>query len=252
MTSDELRSQRDDLEKSIDSLRVWMIVFTGVVVSGLFIELRPAIKLIIAQNWWGLLDLLGTFVVAIGVAGEFCVEFNAHTKELRLRVLNADIETDYQSKLAEANKQIAQAKLDTERIRESVSPRVLDGGHLSVIGAKLIEHPGAVWIEFLLGDFESQQFATQLFALFRLSGWHAGLRGISTTNLRYGLIIPRGGSDSSPDVAAVHAAFCDSGLKFIDANYDYETHMSIDVEDGPNECDARIFVGPKPLLLPKR
>jgi hypothetical protein len=134
MTSEDLERRRTRLENSIDNLGWWMIGFTGLVVIGLFIELKlPFLEFIRTYNWRVFVDSLGALLVAAGVAGEFYIEFRAHRRESRLRQVNIEIEAESAMQLKEADERIATAQQRAEEAHERAANAELKAAQASLI-----------------------------------------------------------------------------------------------------------------------
>ncbi len=106
----ELEERRQSLEESIDSLGIWMVGLTGVIVIGLSLELFfPVTSLIYKFDWRVLVEIIGTGLVTLGVAGELIAEFLAHRKERTLRSVNSDIEQKSNQLITESEQKAAEA-----------------------------------------------------------------------------------------------------------------------------------------------
>jgi hypothetical protein len=108
-TDDELDRLKKATEDSIDSLGLWMIGFTGLVVVGLAIEYnQPFITFLRTHDLRVLLGSTGGLLVTIGVAGELFIDYLAHRKEQQLRIINADIDAVAAIRLKAADERIAE------------------------------------------------------------------------------------------------------------------------------------------------
>jgi|GEM_PF-4136361 len=121
MESDDLARRRDNLEGSIDSLAVWMIVFTAAVVIGLLIEFCAILAFIRIHEWWVVLDAAGEATVTVGVGGELWVEFRASRKEKKLRGINAEIERQDKLTIANLNLVVEQERHARVKIEKYVA-----------------------------------------------------------------------------------------------------------------------------------
>jgi hypothetical protein len=200
-----MKSSTDNIEKLESSLVILgrcMIVSTGFVVVGLFIELlAPLMKL------WGDHDLkdfvgssIGTLLVAGGVAAELLFDFFAHRQENKLRLENDEKDRQLNERLkladeriAEAEKRTAEARLETEKLKEQFAWRRLPYDQRTKLIAELSTRTGAIWIERLDGDVESQYFANQFVSLFLEAKWHVGWKACRDSDFLVvgdGMLIP--------------------------------------------------------------
>jgi hypothetical protein len=109
MTSEELRRRRDSLESFIDWLNWGMVGFTVIVAIGLVIEWnQPTFRLLGLHDFGGLL-------VTGGVSGEVLMAFIAQIKGRTLRIVNANIESDDNTRLKAADERIAELNLKAEQ-----------------------------------------------------------------------------------------------------------------------------------------
>jgi hypothetical protein len=140
----QLGSAIKSLEKSLDSLSVWLIVWTALVVLGLGVELADDLRKVVKERpikWTKhLLVIGGGLLITMGVAGELFVQFKASKVETILRADSHQVEALLNKQAADANKeaeevrneaasaliQIAQAKKDAELARRDAESFKLD------------------------------------------------------------------------------------------------------------------------------
>lgn len=140
----QLESAIKALEKSLDSLSVWLTVWTALVVLGLGVELADDLKKVVKERpmeWTKhLLVIGGGLLITIGVAGELFVQFKASKVETVLRADSHQVEALLNKQAADANKeaeevrkeaasaliQISQAKKDAELARRDAESFKLD------------------------------------------------------------------------------------------------------------------------------
>jgi hypothetical protein len=177
MTPEEyerFEARRNGLKESIDSLGKLLIFFIVIVVIGLIVELtRPIASLVNGFDPWVLAELIGTVGVAIGVAGELAVEWNAHRKERELLSIDAEIENDAKRVIAELNLQIEQERHARVKLEQRFADRDITEEQADAIRDKLKDFAGQ---EFALIAYwenpESEKFAGLLLALLRdYIGW---------------------------------------------------------------------------------
>jgi hypothetical protein len=175
----------EELEASIEALGYWMVVSTGVVVVGLFIELIPPLR-----KLWDDHDLkefvgssVGSLLVAGGVSAELLVEFFARRKERKLKLRNAEKDRQQQERLkladvriAEAEKGAAEARLETEKLRAQLAWRELTHEQTARLISELSVMPGSIVIEWVDGDAEALRFSNQFRYVFTEAKWTVGTR----------------------------------------------------------------------------
>ena len=101
------------LEKSLDSLGVWLLVWTALVVVGLIVEFAEDLRELITERpfkWRLLRTMVGGLLITIGVAGELFVQFRASKVETELRTNSHEIEAQLNKQAAEANKEAGNAR----------------------------------------------------------------------------------------------------------------------------------------------
>jgi hypothetical protein len=123
------------LEFSADSLSLYLVLWTALVVVGLVFEYIPEILSAIKIQgpiWTHRIVSLGAICITLGVAGELYVEFRARHVEEQLRTANdeifanlakvaADVTRDAgvaNSKAGEANDRAANLEVDAAKLRE--------------------------------------------------------------------------------------------------------------------------------------
>jgi hypothetical protein len=107
-SEDDLRGERDSLEKSLGRLSWWMIGFTAFLVVGLFIELYALF--VKFPDIHQMLEKIGQAVVAAGVTGELLILLLERLRERRLSTVNADIDRESQLDIRAADERIAEAE----------------------------------------------------------------------------------------------------------------------------------------------
>ena len=136
MDIDVIERNIANLEKSLDSLEIWLAVMTTLVVIGLVLEYWHEVPDAIRQlrnrwSWEPLLVVLGGVLITIGVAGELVVQFIASGKETELRRANDDsfsilnneagkarqVAADANLKAAKADERAADAEKEAQQLR---------------------------------------------------------------------------------------------------------------------------------------
>jgi hypothetical protein len=197
MASEELKrleDSRDVLKASVAYLGNWLIVFIVAVVIGLGIELyRPITSLIKQFELVVLVELIGTALVTIGVAGELFVEWKTHRKEKELLRIDAVIEREDKEtigqlnlSLSASNERIAELQLQAEQERlarvqieermRHADSRKLNEYEIASLRAAVRPFSGQLfWIITQTNDHRSDSeailFAKQLESILTSEGW---------------------------------------------------------------------------------
>ena len=101
------------LEKSLDSLGVWLAVWTALVVVGLIVEFAEDLRELITERpfkWRLLRTMVGGLLITIGVAGELFIQFRASKVETEIRTDSQQVEALLNKQAADANKEAADAR----------------------------------------------------------------------------------------------------------------------------------------------
>src|SRR5438093_12777019 len=101
------------LEKSLDSLGAWLLVWTALVVVGLIVEFAEDLRELITERpfkWRLLRTMVGGLLITIGVAGELFVKFIASNVETELLTKCHEIEAQLNNQDAESNKETRNAR----------------------------------------------------------------------------------------------------------------------------------------------
>jgi hypothetical protein len=103
------------LEKSLDSLGLWLTVWTALVVVGLIVEFAEDLKLLLTERpfkWRLFRTMVGGVLITIGVAGELFVQFRASKVETDLRTDSHEVEALLNEQAADANREAGNAKIE--------------------------------------------------------------------------------------------------------------------------------------------
>ncbi len=101
------------LENSLDSLGVWLTVWTALVVVGLIVEFAEDLKELLTERpfkWRLFRTMVGGLLITIGVAGELFVQFRASKVETDLRTDSHQVEALLNKQAADANKEAGDAR----------------------------------------------------------------------------------------------------------------------------------------------
>jgi len=101
------------LEKSLDSLGVWLAVWTALVVVGLIVEFAEDVKELITERpfkWRLFRTMVGGFLITVGVGGELFIQFRASKIETDLRTDSHQVEALLNKQAADANKEAGDAR----------------------------------------------------------------------------------------------------------------------------------------------
>jgi hypothetical protein len=104
------------LERSLDSLGVWLAAWTALVVVGLIVEFGEDLRELIVERpfkWRLFRAMVGGLLITVGVAGELFVQFKAAKVETKLRADSHEIEARLNKEAADANKEAADARKES-------------------------------------------------------------------------------------------------------------------------------------------
>ena len=241
---------RKELEAWSDRLSAWNEFFTAVVVLGLIVEYLPEITYFLPGPFAGLvrphaeqLREFGGLLVIVGVAGEFGIGRRGSRVE-------TDLREESNKAIEETRERAATAELETEKLKGQLAWRTVSTDMIGRLATALRAKPGSVSVEYLTGDVESLNFATQVAFAFQVAGWNVLLCGGTGTDVWFGIIVPKPEGITGPLATFITEAFTKVGLEFIIAripNWDArvfawnESNLS-PPPPGPN---VRLFIGPK-------
>jgi hypothetical protein len=254
------------LEDSIDSLGNWLIVSTVVVVIGLSIELYHPLRVLMHKyDWWVMLEVTGSGLVAIGVAGELFVEFWAHRQEHKLRLVNSEIEAASQRKLKAADERIAeyaarvkeaeasiaiagkdaaQARLELAKLK---APRRIDPEHIPAYISLLSNFAGQKYTLSVSSDPDAMDLLKSIDGILTSSKWiwtkpiGQIMMGDRANSVTAKGIILRYASDKWPDFqGAVLALFSAFKAEQFDVSFGIDPTLE-------TAAELNIVVGTKPL-----
>ena len=242
MTSEELEvleQRRVALKSSVDSLGAWLIGFIVAVVVGLGIELyRPIVSLLDKFDFGTLVELIGTTLVTLGVAGELAVEWKTHRMEKELLQIDADIEREDKRHISELNLLIEEEHRKRLNLEKAVAPRTIRFG--AALEPLREFHDIHVLVHHV-SDFEARRTAMSLYEAFVRVGW--GLAALQT-------------HDGMDDGISVFINMNPEGRKLGAAVEQYLGHIKSTVFETGLEApfDLHIGVGFKPTYpdLPPR
>lgn len=142
---------------------------------------------------------------------------------------------------AELEKEAANARLETERLKAQLAWRSLPPDMAKTLSERLSEHPGKVTVQYGSNDPESQYFAIYLANIFQAANWQVAMLSVTFANvLATGLIIPNG---ASTDIDAMRIAFRVAGIPFSSVPVPSSAIATGNMIQG----SAILFVGSKPL-----
>ena len=144
---------------------------------------------------------------------------------------------------ASLERDAAQAKLETERLKSQLAWRSLPQNLENLFSNALSNHAGKVNIQHVANDTEAQYFAIQLANIFGRAGWEVGLSSVSMSGVAiFGIWVPDTKSPSTQTVrnalGAIGIGFSTQALPVGGAGF----------SSGSTIADAPIlFIGSKPI-----
>lgn len=219
-------------------------------------------------SWIETGQLVAALLVAVGVAGEFVGSFWAkpirermeQAQALRMKKLEADgIEANKASAIAnqaaaEANargaqleKDAAHARLETERLKESMAwRRLTTHQHDQIVAALRGKITKRVWVECSDADHEASQFHADIYKALEDAGvqvqWYSGWERIFGLQLTH---------PSSPDSQLLKKTFESIGIQFEDRPKPAMPSTGDDVELIVGSKHPRFFTTGNAPMSPK-
>jgi hypothetical protein len=196
------------LERSSESLEWWLRICIALVVLGLAIEI-----IVVFVGYWEkysafvrawirspekpgagmlILELLGTVLITVGVAGEFAINIRAGKVNSDLRTANKKVVALLNEEAGDARDRAANADLRSTQLLAQIQPRDLSSKQQREIGNRLRQfstHRQLVVLSFM-GDAESFRLCDQILA-----------------SLRYGKLSPMDLCSSNPVPPKYHPVF---------------------------------------------
>jgi hypothetical protein len=203
--------------------RIALLILVGLAVDILnaFVECKA---------WRIGLTILANALIAIGVWGELWFLKRARTAD--------------DGRVAEANRAAEEAKLETEKLREKHSWRVLSPPAFTELALSLRGPAASVLISYPLGDTETAGFVTQLSTAFRQADWKVGFVASSySAPLTWGVVVPSSLTDDDP-LRRIRLALSAAKIEFISTTLPRTHGLSITDAGSVAPSVAQIYVGP--------
>jgi hypothetical protein len=241
------------LDKAIEWLEGVEILFGGVVVFGVLLSVAfAALHFPYDSPWerWG--PTTGDAFVGLGVLGEIVAS-------ARMALCDGELTRRSSERLADAEKEAADARLETERLRAKYAWRTLGGEQMGAMINALRSSPSTVTISFVDGDIESAYFVNLLANAFRVAWWRVNLQAAAYgLNPWYGIVLPRreDGGDDRTELISRALSVAGIGHNFAPIPM-WSRATLIDMQSLPTTppqplsdiVPTLIFVGPKPLYV---
>jgi predicted signal transduction protein with EAL and GGDEF domain len=156
-------------------------------------------------------------------------DFEANMADTRLRA-------------ATLEKEAADAKLETEKLKGQLAWRTIDANKSNELVAQLSKNPSSVFIEYVWGDSETMYLLLQIERIFTAAGWKVAVRGNQYGGVVFGIIIPDD-PNNSQSVANVRTAFSSIGMSFGTGPIEPQITFSMGASPGPES--VKIVIGSK-------
>jgi hypothetical protein len=214
-----------------------LTIATWLVIVGVFLEGAEIIEEIRERGWqirnpFKFLTRFGFILLMIGLAGEYFASTTIHDRDAgRIFSLSREakhLENDNlflksetktaEDKIAEAEsrtagfeREAAQARLETAKLKAAVAWRTISLGATKSLIASLSAHPGSVNLRWADGDPEAMYFAAQFIEIFRAAHWRWSIGTRKIPALIFGIWIPPNGAS---DGDTLRSALGTAGLLF--------------------------------------
>jgi hypothetical protein len=189
-------------------------------------------------------------LLVLGLLLEFNEAAKSDTEVAKLRLQTQQAEASIatlESRAASAQKDAANARLETEKLRSEMGGRTLSSAKFEQLVSMLKAHPGTVTLWSEQGDEEAFEFKNQLQSAFSKAGWKASLadeQDVGFLGTLWGIVVVWSGK--RPESNMMLAEFC-GALATLGLRFDIEAPKDINVTD--NFGDLYVFVGTKPTSL---
>lgn len=173
-------------------------------------------------------------------------EADARGKDALARVAEADeglakahaAIAEQQARAAQFEKEAEEAKLNAERLRQSIAWRELPKAMQEKIVADASKAPRTLNLRYTDGDPEALALAVQFANTFQKAGWRVGMGAEKLPNmLAMGLIVDA----QHPDKAAITSILNESHIPFAESQLPRGLGFNVTILDGPT-----LFIGSKP------
>jgi len=243
-----INASNDELESASSSCERWAIGFAGVVIFAVAAEVIIALAKVSYAAF--LADsVFADAAIAIGVVGEVffgTIRNNNIQAELRKR-LNKQLASAVQS-AAEAHERAANAELEMQELRAKIAWRRIPQEQEILLRHSLSRVSDAsVRIWHFIHDPESENFAEDFAAVFRLSGWKVWVvPGRFGGNFAFGIRVSSKNDDGDSARSAIESAFESAQIDFLPLSVP-QIEMTITGHGTElTKTVAELYIGPRP------
>lgn len=177
-------------------------------------------------------------------------ESDSKVAEAYERVAQLEFESGYtQERIAMATERAAKTELETQRLKTEFAWRQLPEEQEMLLRHELRELRGAsVMIWHFINDPESQNFAEDIAAIFRLAGWQTSMHpAMFEGNFAFEIRVPLAAGEDGGAASTIKKAFTNAGIDFLPLNIPEVLYGTAPLPDAPlGPLTARLYVGPKP------
>jgi len=163
-------------------------------------------------SWVRLIQLVAVFLVALGVAAEFAGEWISRPLE---KIIDSARESEIARLNAQAKqleKEAANARLDTEKLKTVVAWRTLSAEQNSELKNVLSQKPGAVNLRWMDGDPEALFLAIQISQILQKAKWNVAAGALKPANsIAFGVVLP---PDTRNDAQTLREALTAARIAF--------------------------------------
>ncbi|MHB8624440.1 MAG: hypothetical protein ACYDBA_13975 [Sulfuricaulis sp.] len=193
-------------------------------------------------NW----ILVATLVV--GVAATYAIVVTGKIRDAALRrelAAQGAIAAQANARSAELEKETADARLETERIKEAVAWRILPSENASELEKVLAAKPGSVNLRYTDGDPEALYLAVQISQILTKAHWQIAPGAVKPSNvIVFGIGLP---DATGVDAQTLRKAFSEAKVAFATTPIP-ESGVSFNVSTIPGA--PILMVGSKRPVLP--
>ena len=203
-------------------------------------------------NFWfdmsNLALLLGAVLVVVGTYGVYKMgAIKEHFSDLRISE-NERATAEANERAVHLEKEAAEARLETERLKKEVAWRDLNPITRGKLIAELSDKPARITLVFVSGDPEATRYCAQFVDVFRQAKWKVEVIGRTFLGPPIGIFVTQNdkwNSNIQSEIESVRKAFLDAGIPVGKGGGAVEARVP-GLSLGTTDANVRIVVGHRP------
>jgi hypothetical protein len=238
-----LGHNENDPKQILESLERWSGYATLWILAGIVVEIGALI-------WFPhsveerIVGTIANCLIGVGLVAEYIVIGKAI-------IATREADRESEENVAKANQLAEEAKLETEQLKAQFAWRKISPQQEIILRRSLGELKGAsVMIWVFMQDAETNNFALDLRAVFKLAGWRVSMSVAAYAgNFAHGIIVPMSSGETEMASEVIRKALTDASIDneplSIPEPY---MHTDVDGNDGTPPW-AEMYVGLKPMSV---